>query len=81
MKKEFIKRVIREGIVDTRKYRYLAKPNYEYDCCKFVIVGYEIVRLDACYIDCVQSLDELYWSYVCYVHADITRRLKNESLE
>ena len=25
MKKEFIRRIIREGVVDTRKYRYLAK--------------------------------------------------------
>lgn len=49
MKKEFIERVIREGIVDTRKYRYIMKAP-------------KILRLPRIYLDTTKAIDE--WEVV-----------------
>lgn len=54
MKKEFIERVIREGIVDTRKYRYVIKWR-GYGTCG------EIRRIPLKYLDTTKALDKDNW--------------------
>ena len=55
MTKAFIERVKREGIVDTRKYRYVG--GYDND-------GYSIMRIDIDYLDRTAALDTNNWKEV-----------------
>lgn len=51
MKKEFLERVAREGIVDTEKFRYIAKENLQNGC-------YDILKIDKDELDTTAAYDE-----------------------
>ena len=60
MKKEFIRRIFREGVVDTRKYRYVIK------WCAYGTYG-EIRRIPLKYLDTTKALDKDNWELVLIV--------------
>lgn len=61
LKKSFLEKVIKEEIVDTRKYRY---KTYEYTAVNENDEFYKfwiIKRIDIDYVDTTRYLDEIFW--------------------